>query len=402
MRRHTTKEPSGPATSARARPASRALSRKSAMLAAISVNMRFYRAFDAQARRCLGNYRAMQIVLMVMVVGVDGQALGVLAEQLDKGRIEADLFRMAGTADVTVEADHLISGAHHQVQVVGHHQHAAAMTVTQLGDQAVHLGLAGHIDALYRLIQHQQFWLAQQGTCQQHALQFAAGDALQRAVDYLFRAHFGQRILHIRAADARHQAQKAQHRERQGGIDMQLLRHIADAQFGLAPDAAAVRLEQTEYGAHQGGFASAVGADQGDDFTRFYAELYILQHILPGEGHAHSGEADQGIAHAGSWQPAQRPTTSTVWLSTAKPTPAALLIMALLIVACSNSMAALQLRQIRNWPWWACSGWLQPTKALSEAMRCTRPFSSRKSKARYTVGCAARRPSSSLNTPRMS
>jgi hypothetical protein len=29
-----------------------------------------------------------------------------------------------------------------------------------------------------------------------------------------------------------------------------------------------------------------------------------------------------------------------------------------------------------------CSGWLQPTKAFSDAMRCTRPFSSRKSSAR--------------------
>src|SRR3990167_9107510 len=188
MRRHTTKEPSGPATNARARPASRALSRKSAMLAAISVDMRFYRAFDAQARRCLGNYRAMQIVLMVMVVGVDGQALGVLAEQLDKGRIEADLFRMAGTADVTVEADHLISGAHRQVQVVGDHQHTATMAIARLGDQTVQLSLAGNIDALYRLIQHQQFWLAPQGSCQQHALPFAAGGAFSRAVASRFRS----------------------------------------------------------------------------------------------------------------------------------------------------------------------------------------------------------------------
>ena len=45
--------------------------------------------------------------------------------------------------------------------------------------------------------------------------------------------------------------------------------------------------------------------------------------------------------------------------------------------------------------------WLQPMKALSEAMRCTRPFSKRKSSARYTVGGAARRPSCSLSTARI-
>ncbi|MNG17495.1 hypothetical protein D3C84_1014870 [compost metagenome] len=68
---------------------------------------------------------------------------------------------MAGTADVTVEADHLIGGAHDQMQIVGHHQHAAAVTITQSGDQAVQLGLPRHVDALYRLVEHQQFRLAQ-------------------------------------------------------------------------------------------------------------------------------------------------------------------------------------------------------------------------------------------------
>ena len=47
---------------------------------------------------------------------------------------------------MTVQADHLIGGAHHQMQVMRHHQDAAAITVThQLGDQSVQLGLAGDI-----------------------------------------------------------------------------------------------------------------------------------------------------------------------------------------------------------------------------------------------------------------
>src|SRR3990167_8074352 len=340
MRRQTTKEPSGPATRARARPASRALSRKSAMLAAISVNVWLDRTLDAQAGTRFVDHRAMQVVLVVVAVVIDRQALGVLAEQLDESRIAADLLGVAGTADMPVEADHLVGGAHHQVQVVRDHQHAATMAVAQLGDQAVQLGLAADVDALHRLVEHQQLRLAQQGAGQQHALQFAAGNALQGAVDHLAGADFRQRRLSAGAIDAGHQAQKTQHAEGQGGIDMQFLRHIADAQFRVAPDAAAIRLEQAEHGAHQGGLAGTVGADQGDDLAGFDAQLHILQHALAAEADANPVEANQRIAHAASWQPAQRPTTSTVCPSTTKPTLCAPLTIAALIAACSSSMAA--------------------------------------------------------------
>ena len=133
------------------------------MLAAISVNVRL-------GRRGRADHRTMQIMRVVVMVVINRQALGVLSEQLDESRIAADLLGMAGTADVTVEADHLIGGAHHQMQIVGNHQHAAAVTVTQTGDQAVQLGLTGHVYALHRFIKHQQFRLAQQRPGQQHAL----------------------------------------------------------------------------------------------------------------------------------------------------------------------------------------------------------------------------------------
>ena len=56
---------------------------------------------------------AMQIVGVIVVVVINRQALRVLAEQLDERRVVADLLRMPGTADVAVQADHLIRGAHH-------------------------------------------------------------------------------------------------------------------------------------------------------------------------------------------------------------------------------------------------------------------------------------------------
>src|SRR5690606_4682293 len=204
------------------------------------------------------------------------------------------------------------------------------------------------------------------------------------------------------AIDTRHQTQEAQHRERQGRIHVQLLRHVADAQARLALYAAPVGLEQAEHGAHQGGLAGAVGADQGHDLAGTNSQPDILQHRLAGEADADTVQMDQYILHCAPWQPEQSPTTSTVWFSTAKPTCAAPATMAWLMLACSSSTAVLQLRQMRNWPWCRVPGWAQPMKALSEAMRCTRPFAWRKSSARYTVGGAARRPSSSLSTARMS
>ena len=81
------------------------------------------------------DHRTMQVMGMVVMVVINRQALCVFAKQLDKGRVAAHLLRMPGTADVAVEAHHLIGGAHDQMQIVGHHQHAAAMTVAQAGDQ---------------------------------------------------------------------------------------------------------------------------------------------------------------------------------------------------------------------------------------------------------------------------
>ena len=151
----------------------------------------------------------MQVMGVVMMVMINRQALCVFAEQFDESRVIADLFRVARTADMAIEADHLVGGAHDQMQIVGHHQHATAMAVAQAGNQAVQLGLASDIDALYRLVKHQQLRFAQQGAGQQYALHFATGHTLHGAVDDLFGADFFQRGKGLRPVHARHQTQKA-------------------------------------------------------------------------------------------------------------------------------------------------------------------------------------------------
>ncbi|WP_057833268.1 hypothetical protein, partial [Colwellia sp. TT2012] len=67
------------------------------MLAAISVDV------GMRGGR-IGNHGAMQVMGMVVMVVINRQALGILAEQLDEGRVAADLFRVAGAADVAIEA----------------------------------------------------------------------------------------------------------------------------------------------------------------------------------------------------------------------------------------------------------------------------------------------------------
>src|SRR5947207_8010396 len=129
---------------------------------------------------------------------------------------------------------------------------------------------------------------------------------------------------------------------------MKFLRHVTDPQLRLAPDAAAVRLQQAEHGTHQCGLAGAVGADQGNDLPRLDAQLDVVQHRLPGERDGNLLKANQRVAHQAPWQPEQRPITSTVWPSTINPTSLALSMIASLMDFCSSSMAAWHPRQLRN------------------------------------------------------
>ncbi len=67
-----------------------------------------------------------------------------------------DHFRRAGTADMMVKAQHFVGFRHHQMQVVGDHQHGAVQFVAQLVDQIVERDLAINVHTLRWLIQHQQ------------------------------------------------------------------------------------------------------------------------------------------------------------------------------------------------------------------------------------------------------
>jgi len=97
-----------------------------------------------------------QIVTVVMVV-VNRQLLRALVtEHGDKFGMGGDNFRRAGAANMLVKTQHFIGFGHHQMQVMGNHQHTAAQGMANLINKIIQRHLAGHIYALGRFIQHQQ------------------------------------------------------------------------------------------------------------------------------------------------------------------------------------------------------------------------------------------------------
>ena len=78
----------------------------------------------------------MVFAVAVMMVGVDRQHLLFRApEQAGKFGMARHAFRFTVTADVTIETDHLMGAGHHQMQVVGDHQHGAVELGRQLADE---------------------------------------------------------------------------------------------------------------------------------------------------------------------------------------------------------------------------------------------------------------------------
>ena len=98
----------------------------------------------------------MVFAIAVVMVGIDRQHLPLRSpEQAGKFRVAGHALRLAVAADVAIEADHLVSAGHHQVQIVGDHQHGAVELGGQLADEGIELDLARDIYPLHRFVQHQ-------------------------------------------------------------------------------------------------------------------------------------------------------------------------------------------------------------------------------------------------------
>ena len=91
------------------------------------------------------------VVFVVVVMGMAVQRqrpLGAQPEQRAVFRRGGHGRRRAVAADMPVQADHPVRGAHHHMQVVADHQHAAAQRPAQILDDAVEGGGAGLVNGL--------------------------------------------------------------------------------------------------------------------------------------------------------------------------------------------------------------------------------------------------------------
>jgi len=178
---------------------------------------------------------------------------------------------------VAIEADHLVGAGHHQVQIVGDHQHGAVEFGGELADEGVELDLPRDVYSLDRFVQHQQLGLDQQGAGQQHPLHLAAGELLHPVVQQILGADPAEGLLDGEAAVLA-ELQEAAHRQRQRGVQVEALRHITDPQIAAANDFARVRIEQAQHQLAQGALSRSVGADQGGDFAFVQGKGDLVEH----------------------------------------------------------------------------------------------------------------------------
>ena len=180
------------------------------------------------------------------------------------------------------------------MQVVANQQHAAATRVSKPRNQGVKLGLASEIDAANGLVEHKQIRLSQKRASENHALQLAAGDARQLAIADVAGANFGQYTTEVDILGRLAEGQEAFDRQRHGVVDVEALRHIADAGIGAADQHPVMGTLEPEKQADKGRLARTIRADQGDDLLGTNVDVDVIQHAAAVAAQRQSAAADQG------------------------------------------------------------------------------------------------------------
>lgn len=106
--------------------------------------------------------RTVRRVDVIMMVRVWRKGLaGRFAEEGDESAVTPHVRRLAGTADVPVQAVDAVRGGHHDVQVVRDQKHAAPGPRPLPGDDLVDLQGARRVHILGRFVQDQEIGFAQ-------------------------------------------------------------------------------------------------------------------------------------------------------------------------------------------------------------------------------------------------
>ena len=287
--------------------------------------------------------------MVVVFVAVECQrALRAGAEHGAVFRCVGHHVRRAVAADMAVQADHPVRGAHDHVQLVADHQHGATEVVAHLFDTAIERGRAGLVQPLRRLVEDQQVGPAQQCPRQKHALQLPHRQVAQRPpVDRGRQTRLGQRRRDRRPRGAAGQAQEAGDRDRQRGVRLQPLRHVAHAQVGVADDAAGGQRHGADERAHEGGLARAVGADDCHDFARCHGQRDVVEDRRAVEVYRQPGRLDQSH-RVDPAQDGHNPSASWTADSIRNPAAAALEASGPSPVVAVVSATRSQARQIRK------------------------------------------------------
>ena len=243
---------------------------------------------------------AMQIMRVVVMVAVDGdRARRARAEEPEIFRRFRNLVRATRAADVAVQADDAVGRGHHDMKVVRDQQHGAAVPVADLGDLLVKRDFAGEIDALHGLVENEKLWRGEKRARDQHALELAAGERGDVGVDEVLDAGLGERSGKLGLRQLSGEAHQAAHGHRQGAVELQLLRHIPDAQVGLDNDDALVRLDQAEHELQQCRLAATVRAYHGENFPREQREIDAGENRTAAAAHSHTAELHQRFGARG-------------------------------------------------------------------------------------------------------
>jgi hypothetical protein len=203
-------------------------------------------------------------------------------------------------------AGHVHDAVHHRqqrVHVVRGEQHRDVFRAGQAGQELDDALRAGDVQVGERLVEQQQFRVADQRVRDHHALLLAAGqladprvrvgagaDGVEHGVDPVPAVPGREAEAELVAVDAeRHHVPDPQWHVR---LDQQLLRDVSDVRV-QCPGPGRHRLE-AEDEAQQGGLARAVRPDQPGELARADGERDIVEDRAAAEADADVGEVEQG------------------------------------------------------------------------------------------------------------
>jgi len=167
--------------------------------------------------------------MLVRIVAEKRQRLvAASSEQRVIFRVRRHRFRMALTANGLIEADHPIRRPHHDVKIVAHHDDPASERVPNFFHLAVEIRRARLVQPLGGLVEHEELRLVKNRAGHQYPLKLTTGQRRHGGVAIFRQAGSPEGFGDVLPGVPARQVQKTVDRQRQGGINVQALRDVAN------------------------------------------------------------------------------------------------------------------------------------------------------------------------------